>query len=129
MLKYFNSSNLTSTPDLVPPSGYKWIILSGFLILTTSATAGTRYVNAGANLLDSGVIYALLNIPGSTGVSTVYRSILTPYGTLPGLIGNLTLVTATPYVVLSEFDHITFAQSLIAGDTFEYYFLVDEVPA
>ena len=129
MLKNMNGSGLSAAPgDLIPPTGYKWTMISAVIVITSSATAGTRRVYFYANRNNLvGLGELLCDTAASTAVSSTIVGLMEAYGSFGSLPAtNLNVAQFTPYPVLTEFDHVTWGVTLIAGDVFNYYIIVQE---
>ena len=130
MLKSLNASNITSQSDLLPPPGFKWRLLNGIISLTASATAGTRRVDCFQNFFNLGIGPLFVDTGSQTGINTTYYGYYLPTGTYSVVSsGTSTISSFAERLIFSEFDRISFNITLITGDVFTFYFLVEEVPA
>jgi hypothetical protein len=108
-----------------PPAGMKWIVKWTLAILNTGTGTGTRYVQINVQRANINIGPSLANTGSTTGTSIMIS------GT-----GDVTdNQTATTSVVYQQFPEIysmdnIFAQvSLISGDYYDYYIMVEQVPA
>ena len=129
MIREFTASGLTAESPLSPPTGYLWKVYFILAVLSTSATAGTRGLQLGVKLGINGTNSQLYITPN--GSSTAVSAVINVAGGLD--IFGINGASGSGYsqwnapLVLSAKDQILFNPGLVAGDTFGYFALVDEV--
>lgn len=117
--------------SLYPPIGFKWVVKSAYIELTTSATAGTRAasivreVRAGLPQVPSATVY-IAATGDQTGVSSTYTSALSPTNT--SAVTNMVQQTAE-ITVAPTAETLSVQSVLQTGDAIKWLVVVDEVPA
>lgn len=114
----------TATGSIQPSAGYKWILLSALLILTTGTGTGTRSLSLGITPPGSPGSYAIpISSTGNeTGTSVTYRAYLIGSGGSQNTSGQL-----TGSVEIDADTQLTIYGTLISGDTLTYIVQVNEV--
>ena len=121
MIRTFTGTSLQS---IQPSSGYKWILLSALLVLTTGTGSGTRALSLGITLNNAPGGYAvpITSTGDQTGTSTTYRTYLIGSGGSQNTSGQLTAL-----IEIDADTQLTIYGGLITGDTVVYSIQVDEV--
>ena len=118
-----------STVTLTPPTGTIWKIHWGMISLHTGSTAGTRSLKA---LLNTPSTYSgafsgqLVNFTGwQTGTSTSYNALSGNFETY-NPSGGSSYNSSTPFIVPPG-GTVTVNPTLVSGDSFDYYFIIEQV--
>lgn len=123
MIRKLTGSALTATTVLNIPYNRKWRLLGAVISLVSDATAGTRSAYLIPYIGGSGVgANAWISISTSTVSVTT-----SGYCQIGNQTAQNTNLPSPPE--LSEYDELQIDVTLIAGDTYSYWLIVDEVNA
>ena len=125
-LRVLNQYGLSANVSLSPRAGTKWILLSGWTKLVTSATAGTRVLDVEIQIPDNGAQQnnqTLMYITTTTVSSTLLDAV-NGQGSFNANLGSGKFDFPP---VISVGMALAMLATLIAGDTYDYAILVDEV--
>ena len=129
MLRHLTGSAITGTAivTLQPGAGYKWRILYVLASLTSSATAGTRNLFIGLKppVVVGGNVTAIAFTGSQTAVSSTFNTAMissAAQGSTNGALWNLMSA-----LVIDSQTVISLVPTLIAGDSYTYDILVNEV--
>ncbi len=128
---FLSGNGITSGSNiaLTPPTGTIWKIYWSMIALHTGSTAGTRSVSASflTPSTYSGTYAAIevMSTGSQTGTSTSYNAISTNF-TAGNTTGGSTFSSSTP-VVIPLGGNVTVYPTLVSGDSFDYYFVIEQV--
>lgn len=118
MIRHFSDTGVTSFARIQPPDMYKWNLLTVFLVIHSSATAGTRTVSLYKTGFNNAFSFIIVDASGTTVSGSIYAQLLPVAGATHNLY--------PPFWLDSE-DGIGMSFSLQTGDTVDYDIEVDEV--
>ena len=123
MIRKLTGSGLTATSIFTIPYNRKWRLLSAVISLISDVTAGTRSCYLIPYFGRSGI--------GGNAWISISTSTVSAITNGSCQIGNQTAQsTNLPSAPeLSEYDELQIDVTLIAGDTYSYWLIVDEVMA
>jgi hypothetical protein len=133
MAKLLTGKGLTTNVNIAsPPAGMKWVVKWAMTILHAGSTTGSRYVTIVIDRMSTGSLGQenpgpiIANTNGQTGTNITYSAIgdVSPQGFYNG---GLTQFSQFPEVFST--DLIQTFTTIPAGDTYDYYILVEEVVA
>ena len=113
---------------LSPPIGFRWVVKSAYLLLTSGTAVGTRNASMSRQPINpTGLPPAYFCATGNqTGVSTSYTAILQQTN---GTGGTVQTQQTAELVIAPSVETIAVGAQLLAGDALLWLVVVDEVPA
>jgi hypothetical protein len=115
-----------------PQNGTKWVVKWAMVILHTSSTSGTRqavlYVNRADVFVTSGGITAGPFL-ATTGSQTATSANISGTGDVVSSQNANTSVVYQQFPEIYAVDVIYSIVTLVSGDTYDYYVMVEEVPS
>ena len=129
MLRHLTGSAITNSVGVShqPGAGYKWNILYVLATLNTSATAGTRSLRIGLTPpVSAGSTCTDIAFTGlQTAVSSTFDTAMIPSAAQAST--NDTLWNLMSALVIDSLTVISVIPTLVAGDSYTYDILVNEV--
>ena len=120
-LNTYNQENVDTTLLTEPtvPAGKRWTISGLILIMTSSASAGTRQITLGLNTAITGAQLNILDTGSQTTVSTSYVSYQLLFGSLTksGLTAGAIVAQMTAPMILNAGDYLPLNVITVSGDT------------
>lgn len=124
MIRILSGSALTSNVTLNPSVGYKWIVQYAKATLASGATAGTR--SSQVNVIHGTTNLTMLAQTGNqTSVSTNFEGSGSPSSVSESSEQSHAIFESD--IIVSGVLAVIAQASLISGDTFGYFLVVNEV--